>query len=99
MLFTQSQCLSFCYHLYYFKQESVTDTKIHTWKFSASSQSTAFQQLILKLTCENEQWAHKHLSTYSYSQKNNQVVEAGEKVILMIKKGEKDLIYCDMLSL
>jgi hypothetical protein len=38
--FSLSQCFLFCSHFYYFKQESATNTKTHTWKFTIDLQSS-----------------------------------------------------------
>jgi hypothetical protein len=35
-----TQCFLFCSHFYYFKQESATNTKTHTWKFTVHLQSS-----------------------------------------------------------
>jgi hypothetical protein len=70
--FSLSQCLLLSSHLCFYKQDSATNTKIHKQKFKTGSQTTPFQQVILKLTTNRLQWVHKHsLLTPVNSQSNS----------------------------
>jgi hypothetical protein len=73
----QKRCLLCCTGLtcavfHFYKQDSATNTKIHKQKFKTGSQTTPFQQAILKLTTKRVQWVHKHsLLTPVNSQSNS----------------------------